>query len=156
MGKGEFINKRPSVRSLFYPLLALAFLLVASACARSTSTEFPSFVYTSSTSLNAYKMAVANPDALSSMPCYCGCGTSLEHKNLKECFIKPDGSLDDHAATCDLCNKEVLDVARWLKEGKSLKEIREGIDAKYSSFGNPTDTPPVSSPSSSPSSLALQ
>lgn len=125
-------------------LLALALAPAALGCARSSSAEFPSFVYTSSTSLSAYKVAVANQDVLSSLPCYCGCGPSLEHKNLKECFIKADGSFDDHAATCDLCGKEAVDAARWLKEGKSVKQIRELIDAKYSVFGNPTDTPPVS------------
>ncbi len=32
------------------------------------------------------------------------------------------------------------DVMRLMEEGKSLKEIRQYIDAAYSKYGAPTDT----------------
>jgi len=51
----------------------------------------------------AYRFAVANPQALEHIPCYCGCN-SLGHMNNSECYVKtfnPDGTVaefDNHAA----------------------------------------------------------
>ena len=42
-----------------------------------------------------YRFAIANPDILAQLPCYCGCG-SMGHKSDLDCFIeefKPDGSV---------------------------------------------------------------
>lgn len=49
----------------------------------------------------AYRFAIANPEVLSRLPCYCGCG-NIGHKSNLDCFIrefKPDGTIvfDDHA-----------------------------------------------------------
>lgn len=49
----------------------------------------------------AYRFAIANPDVLSNMPCYCGCG-NMGHMSNLDCFVqevKPDGSIvfDYHA-----------------------------------------------------------
>jgi hypothetical protein len=49
----------------------------------------------------AYQFAVANPDALKNVPCYCGCG-AIGHTSNYACYIKEakaDGTfeLDDHA-----------------------------------------------------------
>jgi hypothetical protein len=49
----------------------------------------------------AYQFAIANPDILSKMPCYCGCG-NMGHMDNLDCFVqdmKADGSLvlDYHA-----------------------------------------------------------
>jgi hypothetical protein len=49
----------------------------------------------------AYRFAIANPEVLSRLPCYCGCG-SMGHESNLDCFIQefnPDGSIvfDDHA-----------------------------------------------------------
>ncbi len=108
---------------------------------------FPSFVYTSDQSLRAYetaiKIAIKSPEVLPVIPCYCGCGEFSGHKNLKDCFFKDDGSLNDHAAFCDVCDREVLDVAKWEEEGYSLKKIRALIDDNYAEYGDPTDTPPL-------------
>ena len=43
----------------------------------------------------AYRFAIANPDVLARIPCYCGCG-SMGHTSDLDCFIqefKPDGSI---------------------------------------------------------------
>jgi len=43
----------------------------------------------------AYRFAIANPQVLSKLPCYCGCG-SMGHTSDLDCFIKrfdPDGSI---------------------------------------------------------------
>jgi hypothetical protein len=49
----------------------------------------------------AYRFAIANPDVLSYIPCYCGCG-AVGHQSNRDCYVKevrPDGSLefDNHA-----------------------------------------------------------
>lgn len=41
----------------------------------------------------AYQFALANPDVLKFIPCYCGCGA--DHGSVKDCFVRevyPDGS----------------------------------------------------------------
>lgn len=43
----------------------------------------------------AYRFAIANPQVLSRLPCYCGCG-SMGHTSDLDCFIErfnPDGSI---------------------------------------------------------------
>lgn len=106
--------------------------------------EFPAFAYTSDATLAGYRAAVANQDLFTQMPCYCGCGMhSIAHHNLKECFIKPDGSFESHAASCRICVDIARDVMKWQSEGKSTWQIRQDVDAKYSRYGPSTDTPPV-------------
>ncbi|MCL5960581.1 MAG: PCYCGC domain-containing protein [Chloroflexi bacterium] len=107
------------------------------------SAEFPDFVYNSATSLAAYRLAPRLAGLLPSLPCYCNCGRASGHKNLKDCFFKEDGTFNDHASNCDVCQDEVMDVDKWQKEGKSIREIRAAIDEKYRDYGQPTDTPPV-------------
>jgi hypothetical protein len=41
----------------------------------------------------AYQFALANPDVLSKIPCYCGCGEphgagNVSHKNVRDCFVR--------------------------------------------------------------------
>ena len=112
--------------------------------------EFPPFVYNSARVLQAYETAVQIPEVLPFMPCYCGCGEAQDHKNLKDCFFKGDGSLNDHAAFCEVCDMEVADIAKWQGEGYSLKQIRGLIEEKYQRYGEPTDTAPFVQPKASP------
>ena len=89
----------------------------------------------------AYQFAVANPQVLEQVPCYCGCG-SIGHKSNLACYIqerKPDGSVkfDDHALGCSLCVDIARDSMRMTGEGKSLEEIRAAIVSSYSQFGPP-------------------
>jgi hypothetical protein len=49
----------------------------------------------------AYQFAIADPDALKNVPCYCGCG-AMGHTSNYACYIKEakgDGTFvfDDHA-----------------------------------------------------------
>ncbi len=126
----------------------LALAILTAACGAAQGQEgLPPFAYNSRESLEAYRFAVANTDLISQMPCYCGCarlsGGQDAHKSLKNCYLKDDGTFDDHAASCDLCNKIALDVKAWQKEGFSVKDIRARVDDKYQDYGQPTDTPPV-------------
>lgn len=104
----------------------------------------PDFAYSSRTSLASYKIAVEDGELLSVLPCYCGCGTqSVPHHNLKQCFIRLDGTFESHASGCDLCGKEALDAKAWKDRGFSPKDIRAKIEQKYQDYGTPTDTPPL-------------
>jgi hypothetical protein len=96
---------------------------------------------------DAYRFAAANPDILSKIPCYCGCGAEGHQSNLA-CYVKQvnaDGSVvfDDHALNCGICVDIARDTMLLIQEGKTLKQIRTYIDAQYSKFGQPTQTEPV-------------
>lgn len=87
----------------------------------------------------AYQFAVANPDALANVPCYCGCGV-IGHKSNLACYIKEfsaDGKpiFDDHALGCSICVDIAADVMKMTAEGKSATEIRRQIVDTYSKFG---------------------
>jgi hypothetical protein len=89
----------------------------------------------------AYQFAMANPDALKNVPCYCGCG-AIGHTSNYACYIKQaktDGSFvfDDHALGCSVCVDIAQDVMRMMRDGKSPPEIRTAIVATYSQFGPP-------------------
>lgn len=106
--------------------------------------DLPAFARSSSATLAGYQAAVANQDLFKQMPCYCGCGMhAIAHRDLKECFIKPDGTWEQHASACQTCVNIAGDVMALKGQGLSTKDIRQNIDAKYSKYGPSTDTPPV-------------
>ncbi len=87
----------------------------------------------------AYQFAVANPDALKNVPCYCGCG-AMGHTSNYSCYVKeakPEGAVqfDEHALGCSLCVDITQDVKRLAGEGKAPAAIRSFIVATYSKFG---------------------
>lgn len=45
----------------------------------------------------AYRFAMANPELLKKIPCYCGCNT-VGHMNNLECYVTPSGEYELHAA----------------------------------------------------------
>jgi len=60
----------------------------------------PQFRQASPEAQQAYRFAVAHPEVLQYMPCYCGCG-SIGHTSNKDCYIRevrPGGAvvLDPH------------------------------------------------------------
>ncbi len=95
----------------------------------------------------AYLFAVERPDVLMWIPCYCGCGGHSGHKSSRDCFVKRGSTpghiqFDEHGSQCDICVGIALDAKRMSEEGRSLRAIREYIDATYGSIGPGTDTPP--------------
>jgi hypothetical protein len=89
----------------------------------------------------AYQFAVAHPDALRNVPCYCGCG-AIGHKSNLACYIKdvsPDGEIifDDHALGCSICVDIATDVMKMTAEGRAPDAIRAEIVKTYSAFGPP-------------------
>jgi hypothetical protein len=92
----------------------------------------------------AYRFAAANPEVLTHIPCYCGCG-AMGHTSNYACYVSgknDDGSLafDAHALGCSICVDITQDSMRLLKEGKSTAEIRAYVDQTYSQYG-PSNMP---------------
>jgi hypothetical protein len=94
----------------------------------------------------AYEYALSNPQALTKIPCYCGC-YRLGHQSVENCFVKEfkkDGEavFEKHGAYCGMCYSIVLDAKKLLEQGKDISEVRQYIDNKYSKYGGqPTNTP---------------
>ncbi len=93
-------------RNLIWILLLPALAVLVSACAGRAETEdlalapmseMPDFVKDAPPQVQeAYRFAVANPEILQQMPCYCGCG-AMGHQNNYQCYVKEvraDGSLE--------------------------------------------------------------
>ncbi len=94
----------------------------------------------------AYQFAVANPDAVKNVPCYCGCG-AVGHTSNYSCYVDEAASssttvFDQHALGCSICVDITQDVMKMTREGKSPQEIRAAIDATYSKYG-PSNMPAV-------------
>lgn len=110
----------------------------------------PKFLANKTEDLQSLYLAVAqHQELLEYIPCYCGCGESVNHKNNYDCFIyenKPSGAVvwDDHATKCGVCLKIANEAINDFTQGKSVKEIRHIIDEKYKNgYAKPTPTPEV-------------
>jgi len=86
----------------------------------------------------AYRFAVANPDLMKQVPCYCGCG-DMGHTSNYMCYVQSDADgkivFDQHALGCSICVDITLDTMRMYSQGKSPAEIKSVIDATYSKYG---------------------
>jgi len=108
--------------------------------------ELPDFAYKTVRVEDAYTFAVNNQDQVMYISCYCGCAgmqhtdSLIQHRSLKDCYLKPDGSYEPHASNCRLCNDITLEAKDLLMKGISLKEVRKIIDDKYSGRGVGTNT----------------
>ena len=92
----------------------------------------------------AYQFNVANPDIMTQLPCYCGCG-AMGHTSNYDCYVagvNADGSInfDKHALGCSICVDITQDTMRLLKEGKSVDQIKAYIDQTYAQYG-PSNIP---------------
>ncbi len=137
-------------------ITVLAPLALTTACAADSSHDLKMAPMTKVTSVNmlpaqmrsaptrvreAYQFAVANPDALKNVPCYCGCG-AMGHTSNYSCYVKQskaDGTtvFDEHALGCSLCVDITQDVMRLSRDGKSPPDIRAFVVSTYSQFGPP-------------------
>ncbi len=87
----------------------------------------------------AYQFAVANPQVMQGIPCYCGCGR-IGHTSNYSCYVSgvdAQGRItfDQHALGCSLCVNITQDAMRLLKEGKTVPEIKAYVDAAYGKYG---------------------
>jgi hypothetical protein len=90
----------------------------------------------------AYQFAVANPEILKQIPCYCGCG-AMSHTSNYSCYVAgtdTDGEViyDNHALGCSICVDISQDAMRLLEQGKEVPEIFAYVDSNYARFGPPT------------------
>jgi len=134
---------------VFLPSLAIAGCSGANASNErlelSSLTDLPAEVRSAPVTVQqAYQFAVANPELLAQIPCYCGCG-AMGHTSNYACYVagvNEDGSLqiDDHALGCSICVDITQDTMRSMKEGKPVSEIRASIDRTYAQYG-PSNMP---------------
>jgi hypothetical protein len=94
----------------------------------------------------AYQFAVANPDLVEAVPCYCGCAPAGHDSNY-DCYVADvtaggEVIYDNHALGCSICVDITLDVMRLTVEGEPIEDIRTVIDRTYSQYG-PSNMPPV-------------
>lgn len=92
----------------------------------------------------AYQFAVANPDIVQHIPCYCGCG-AMGHTSNYSCYVEGvdaagNVKFDGHALGCSICVDITQDAMRLSKQGKSPQDIKAYVDKTYSRFG-PTNMP---------------
>jgi hypothetical protein len=92
----------------------------------------------------AYQFAVANPEVLQELPCYCGCG-AMGHTSNYACYVSAaatDGGVtfDPHALGCSICVDITQDAMRLLRQGQSVAEIRAYVDTTYARYG-PSNMP---------------
>lgn len=92
----------------------------------------------------AYRFAVANPDLLQQVGCYCGCGP-IGHTSNYDCYVADadaEGGMqfDSHALGCSICVDITQDSMRLLRQGKNTAEIVSFIDQTYSQYG-PSNLP---------------
>jgi hypothetical protein len=88
----------------------------------------------------AYQFAMANPDVIKQIPCYCGCG-AMGHTSNYSCYVSgidANGSItyDTHALGCSICVDITQDTMRLLKQGDTVSEIKAYIDQTYSQYGS--------------------
>jgi hypothetical protein len=135
-------------RSWFF--LVLASLIVSSSIIAGCSSQsdamaqMPDDVRSAPVSVQqAYQFAVANPEVMKQIPCYCGCG-KVGHTSNYSCYVagEKNGQIeyDLHAVGCSICVDITLDTMRLLKEGKSPGEIKAYVDSTYSKYG-PSNIP---------------
>ncbi len=87
----------------------------------------------------AYQFAVANPDVMQHIPCYCGCG-AMGHTSNYSCYVESVDAagkvkFDGHALGCSICVDITQDAMRLTKEGKSPQAIKAYVDRTYSQYG---------------------
>jgi hypothetical protein len=148
------LSSNPKITSLLVVVLIVS--VVISACTKQISStqeglqmasldEMPAEVKSApSTVQQAYQFAVANPDVMKQVPCYCGCG-AMGHTSNYACYVSDvdvngNVSFDTHALGCSICVDITQDTMRLLKQGKPVTDIKTYIDQTYSQYG-PSNIP---------------
>lgn len=137
------------------PAASTPMVSMGSGSARSQAMEAawaarPAFARADARTEEAYAFAMASPQVLEWMPCYCGCG-AMGHGSNADCFFKPtmEGlsslQFEEHASYCGICVDTALMVKQMLGDGQSLRAIRDAVDTTFggSAPGTPTELPPA-------------
>jgi hypothetical protein len=99
----------------------------------------------------AYAYALARPDVLQWLPCYCGC-TGIPHRSNLDCYfvrreVKGTFAYEEHASFCDICIRTANMASEMLAKGSTMTQVRAAVDSTFGGGAVPgTDTPvpPVS------------
>ncbi len=106
------------------------------------SLELPAFATRNTKTMKAYQLAVTTrKEEFKFLTCHCGCGMhAMSHRgktipkmnNLGDCFMRSDGTWEDHAAIdCPYCIDLAIMADDMLNKGYTLKQVRDLIDTKY-------------------------
>ena len=76
---------------------------------------------------DAFEGVRAIPEIADGIRCHCGCAELPDYYSLLTCYEGPKAM----ALACPICQGEGRMAARMHKEGATLDEIREALDAKY-------------------------
>ena len=92
----------------------------------------------------AYAFAIARPDVVDWLPCYCGC-VEMDHRNNGDCFMKPRSAgmpivFEEHASYCDICVDIALKAKSMLADGRTVIQIRAAVDGEFGGAGPGTNT----------------
>jgi len=146
-----------TVYRTFLPLLVLAILpWLLSACSSGEAEnehdlamrpldELPAEVKSAPVVVQqAYQFAAANPEIMTQIPCYCGCG-EMGHTSNYACYVSGVGEggeiqYDPHALGCSICVDITQDTMRLLQQGQSVPEIKAYVDQTYAQYG-PSNMP---------------
>lgn len=94
---------------------------------------------------SAYAYALARPDVLQWLPCYCGC-TGIGHRSNLDCFfqrreVKGTYQYEEHGSYCDICIKTANMADAMLRDGRTMTQIRAAVDSTFGGGAAPgTDT----------------
>lgn len=93
----------------------------------------------------AYAYALARPDVLQWLPCYCGCG-GMGHRSNLDCFFQrreEEGTYtyEEHGSFCNVCVETANLAARLISAGTPIGEIRAIVDRDFGGLAPGTDTP---------------
>ena len=113
-------------------------------------TARPAYVRSNAQTEEAYAFAIAHPQIVAWMPCYCGC-EGMGHGSNLDCYFKAGvvsdrAQFEEHASFCDICVQITLKTKELRAQGRSLAEIRQIVDQTFGGSGAPgtlTAQPPV-------------
>jgi hypothetical protein len=77
--------------------------------------------------VRAYEGAREFPAVFDGLYCYCQCKENMGHRSLLTCYQS------EHAASCDVCLTEGTMATQMHRQGASLDQIRQAIDAQFRS-----------------------
>jgi hypothetical protein len=75
--------------------------------------------------IDAYEQARTHPALFDGIYCACRCDKALGHRSLLSCFESTQ------AIGCMACREQATFVGRLAGDGKTLEEIRAGVDKEY-------------------------
>jgi hypothetical protein len=76
-------------------------------------------------SSEVYTMAARIPSVLDGLYCHCDCHERDDKRSLLECFE------DEMGSSCGICAGQAQLAYELHQQGKSLREIRKAVDARY-------------------------